>query len=143
MALTRRRLFATLACGSLGSLLVGTDSVTRVGISQAVDVDTTGDGPYLWLNGATLQDPVAEPEATMTIGPQINSLTVITLDADEFRFDPTPPIPLSEPVSVDVSLTGAQTATVTDTVRIGFEGPDVQSVIERTLQVKPPTEPRS
>jgi len=139
MNLTRRRLFAALAGGSSLPLLVGTDGVSRVGAGHTASIDTSDDNSYLSLDGAALREPVAESEATITIGSQLEEVTVTTLNASTFEFDPTPPISLEEPVSVEVTLTDGQTGVVTDTVTIELEGPNVRAVVERPLHVEEDT----
>ncbi|SDC58089.1 hypothetical protein [Natrinema hispanicum] len=136
MNLTRRRLFAALAAGSSIPLLVGTGSVSRVGAGHTASIDTSESESYLSVAGAALQEPVAESEATVTMDSQLEDMTVTTLDADAFAFDPAPPISLEEPVSVEVMLTDAESGVVTDTVTIGLEGPSVRAVVEQDLHVE-------
>jgi len=136
MDLTRRRLFAALAGGSSLPLLVGTDSVSRVGAGHTANIDTSDDESYLSLDGAALREPVAESEATITMGSRLQDVTVTTLDASAFAFDPTPPISLEEPVTVEILLTDAQPDVVTDTVTIEIEGPSVRAVVEQDLHVE-------
>ena len=136
MDLTRRRLFVALAGASSLPLLVGTNGVSRAGAGHTASIDTPDGESYLSLEGAALRKPVAESEATITIGSRLQDVTVTTLDADAFTFDPTPPISLEEPVTVEILLPDAQTGIVTDTVTIGLEGPSVRAVVEQDLHVE-------
>jgi len=136
MDLTRRRLFAALAGGSSLPLLVGTNGVSRVGAGHTASIDTSDGESYLSLEGATLRKPVTESEATVTMDSQLEDVTVTTLNAKAFEFDPVPPISLEEPVSVDVSIADAGTGVVTDTVTISLEGPSVRAVVEQDLHVE-------